>query len=484
MGTQALAPERAALANVTAEEVAGGFAFNLRGDATSDTLELDIFDDVGGSWLFGGVTAKDIRRTLQTNRTASSIVVSVNSRGGDVFDGLSIYEQLVDHPAKVTVRISSLAASIASVIAMAGDDIEIAGPGFVMIHSVSGSARGSSGFIRSIADMMDKAEQAIIDIYAGRTGQSKDDLAAWMKAETYMTAEEAKARGFVDRISPLKGKQKAANARAFAMLNMAGLDNMPDSLRSAIEQGRALTPPAAQNHETPPGEAAENETPITGEEQEMTDFKAIALALGGLENRSEASIEAAIIGEIHNLKTKLTTAAAAAGIFAKLEVASGKSGDEAVGVVLAWKSSHEKLPTLEAENAKLKADNQTAALAKLIDDGRSGAMFQDGKPRLTKAMADKLQEQVTSGVLPLASAKAFVETMPPVAHLDPAELPATRTPPEAGPNALLSNGKSYEQMSPDELADLRASGDEGERQYKNMRQDWQSRGRPKARKAA
>lgn len=210
------------------------------------------------------------------------------------------------------------------------------------------------------------------------------------------------------------------------------------------------------------------------------DLKAIAVALG-LENRSEASLEGAVLGEIQALKAKVGSALP---LVAKLEAATGKSGDEAVGVLLAWKSSHEKLPGVESENAKLKADNDKAALDKLIDDGRSGALFQDGKPRLTKAMADKIREQVTTNILPLASAKAFVETLPPVAHLDPAEAPSPRTPPAAGPNALLHNGKSYEQLSPDERADLRASGSDGEQQYQNMRRDWESRGKPKARQAA
>jgi ATP-dependent Clp endopeptidase proteolytic subunit ClpP len=474
------------LANLSEEEVAGGFAFNLRGDATSDTIEIDVFDNVGGGWLFGGITAKDIRRTLRANRTAKSIEVSINSSGGDVFEGLSIYEQLVDHPGKVKVRVSALAASIASVIAMAGDEIEIAQPGFVMIHRVSGGGRGDAGFIRSIADAMEKAEGAIIDIYAARTGQPREEIQKWMNAETYMTSAEAKERGFVDRIAPVKGKQKLSNQKAFAMLNMAGLSSVPDALRSAIDDARLLAVdpvvPPQSDQTPPPGGAAEN-NPGTGEENNMTDFKAIAVALG-LENRSEASIEGAILAEVASLKNKISASAPALALVAKVEIATGKSGDEALGVLQAWKSSHEQLPTVQTENAKLKADNEKAALDKLIDDGRSGAGFEDNKPRLTKAMADKMREQVTSGVLPLASAKAFVETLPPVAHLDPVERPGTKPVTATGPNGLLHNGKSYEQLVPDDLADLRSSSAEGEAQYQNMRADWISRGRPKARTAA
>lgn len=231
-----------------------GFLFALRGDESSKALELDIFSDIDGSFFaryFGGVSADQVRGVLRANRSAKDIFVNMNCRGGDVTEGLSIYEQLVAHPAHVTVRVSALAASIATVIMMAGDVIEIPETGFIMIHGVSGSTRGSADAVSSFADYMRQANETIANVYAARTEQDIKFVTGLMKngRDNYFNATRAKELGFVDTVVKAKTKSKAT-AQAFAMLNMAGSDDAPAALLSAIEESRAETETELESRES------------------------------------------------------------------------------------------------------------------------------------------------------------------------------------------------------------------------------------------
>ena len=110
-----------------------GAGFSVKAKA-GDEAEILIYEDVGEGW-FGGVTAKQFADELKALGSVKTINLRLNSAGGDVFDGLAIYRRLVDHPAKIVSHIDGLAASIASVIAMAGDEIRISESGFLMIHN-------------------------------------------------------------------------------------------------------------------------------------------------------------------------------------------------------------------------------------------------------------------------------------------------------------------------------------------------------------
>src|SRR5262245_9833255 len=107
-------------------------AFRVRGEGT-ESLEIDIFDAIGPSfWGDEETSAKSVRAELRANKSAKQITVRINSAGGDVTDGMAIYSMLAEHPAKKTVRIDALAASIASVVAMAGDEIVMGEGAFMM----------------------------------------------------------------------------------------------------------------------------------------------------------------------------------------------------------------------------------------------------------------------------------------------------------------------------------------------------------------
>jgi ATP-dependent protease ClpP protease subunit len=176
-----------------------------------DAIELDVYDVVG----LGGdsPTAKQVLDRLAAAKGAKTIELRLNSAGGLVDEGLAMYSILAAHPAKVTVHVDSIAASIASVIAMAGDEIVMAESAMMMIHNPWSLAIGDATEMRKTADLLDKRGGQLAGIYSARTGQPLATVFSDMAAETWMTASEAQAKGYATRIVPSKGI--AARARHF-----------------------------------------------------------------------------------------------------------------------------------------------------------------------------------------------------------------------------------------------------------------------------
>jgi ATP-dependent Clp endopeptidase proteolytic subunit ClpP len=186
----------AAFAGLPSPANRGTFALAITQNDTA--IDLDIFEAVGESMFSPGISAKAVRAKLKGSK--SPINVKINSKGGDVFDGLAIFEMLSEHAAPVTVDITGIAASIASVIAMAGRPIRMAKTATLMLHNPWSITAGEASDLRKTADVLDKSRAALIGVYARRTGQSSDRIAAMMDAETWLTATEAKQLGFADEI--------------------------------------------------------------------------------------------------------------------------------------------------------------------------------------------------------------------------------------------------------------------------------------------
>lgn len=167
--------------------------------------ELWIYEQIGEDWWTGeGVTAKGFARDIAALEVAS-IDLHLNSPGGSVFDGQAIYNAIRNHPAKVTTYIDGIAASIASVIALAGDRVVMADNALFMIHNPFGAVQGTSADMRQMADVLDKVKDTIVGVYDERSHLSADELAAAMDAETWYTAAEAREAGFADEVAaPLK----------------------------------------------------------------------------------------------------------------------------------------------------------------------------------------------------------------------------------------------------------------------------------------
>ena len=187
----------------------GGWSLKAQGDE----LVLYIYDVIGG--FFGGVDAQEISMALDEHPNAASIHVRINSPGGDVFDGVAIASALRRHGAKVYAHIDGLAASAATGVAMAADEVEIAEGGMFMIHNAWTLVIGNRHDLTATHDLLAKVDADINKTYAKRTGATTDQVTEWMDAETWFTAEEAKAAGFVDTIAEEGAQNRAWNLSAY-----------------------------------------------------------------------------------------------------------------------------------------------------------------------------------------------------------------------------------------------------------------------------
>lgn len=184
-----------------------------------DTGELMLYGDISSSsWYGDEVTPKDFKKDLDALGDIKDLNIYINSGGGDVFAGQAIYSMLNRHLASKTVYVDGLAASIASVIAMAGDKIIMPKNAMMMIHNAWTIAAGSKEDFRKLADDMEKIDESIVSVYADKTGLEIDEIKELMNAETWMTAEDAKGKGFVDEIEQEK-KVAASIEGGFFMLN-------------------------------------------------------------------------------------------------------------------------------------------------------------------------------------------------------------------------------------------------------------------------
>lgn len=166
--------------------------------ADGDTT-ISMFDIIGEDGWTGGVTANRISAALRSIGN-KDITVRINSPGGDMFEGIAIYNLLRAHPARVTVEVLGWAASAASIIAMAGDDIRMGLGSFMMVHNAWGVVIGNRHDMREAANLFDQFDAAIADIYAARTGMKRTDIEQLMDAETFMSPAQAVEYGFADAI--------------------------------------------------------------------------------------------------------------------------------------------------------------------------------------------------------------------------------------------------------------------------------------------
>lgn len=167
---------------------------------STDRAEIRIDGEIGGGWFSEDqVTAKQFAKDLKALGKPKALDIYINSPGGSVFDGSAIYSQLKRHAAQKTVYVEGIAASIASMIAMAGDEIVIPENAFLMIHRVSGFVQGDAGDMRQMAEVLEKLESGIVAAYVAKTGRDATEINELMADETWMTGPEAVALGFADR---------------------------------------------------------------------------------------------------------------------------------------------------------------------------------------------------------------------------------------------------------------------------------------------
>ena len=260
------------------------------------TAEISIFDEIG-MW---GVTAKQFISDLKALGDVKDILLSINSPGGSVFDGLAIYNALRSSGANVTVKVMGIAASIASVIAMAGKKIVMPENTFMMVHNPWSFAIGNANDMREMADVLDKLGESLVGTYVSRTGKSAEEVKALLDAETYLTAAEAVDLGFADEMIP--------NVPAKASFE---LDRLPDNVRAMF---LAQQDPQPEPEPTPEPKSDPEPAP----EPEPTPEP---VAVSPLAEQIQASATAAGFAEFSALWALDDTIASPADIKARIDYA-------------------------------------------------------------------------------------------------------------------------------------------------------------------
>lgn len=163
----------------------------------ADEATIYIYDVIDGDW---GVGAKDVIAAINAAGDAKVLNIRVNSPGGDVFEGRAIMEAIKRFDGKTVAHVDALAASAATSIALAADEVVMADGALFMIHNASAMVWGDKTAMRDTANLLEKVEGSIVNDYTTKTGKPTDEVIQMMDAETWMTAQEALDHGFVDSV--------------------------------------------------------------------------------------------------------------------------------------------------------------------------------------------------------------------------------------------------------------------------------------------
>lgn len=204
------------LDNLQRQKMPVSLVANVKNEAAQDA-PLYIYDIISSDW---GVSATDVIAALEARAGAKTLNIHINSPGGDVFEARAIIEAIKRFDGHVVAHIDALAASAATSIALAADEVVMSSGALFMIHNASSMAWGDKHVMRSTADLLEKVELAIVADYTNKTGLPDADVVAMMDAETWMTAQEALDHKFIDRIATKA--EKPANA-----WNLTAFDKAP-----------------------------------------------------------------------------------------------------------------------------------------------------------------------------------------------------------------------------------------------------------------
>ncbi len=249
-----------------------------------DTAEISIFEEIG----YWGVTAQQFAKDLTAlGGNIRQINLHIHSPGGDVFDGIAIYNLLKNHTAKKTVYIDGLAASMASVIAMCGDEIIMPENAMMMIHKPWGIQGGDAEDMRKYADLLDKVESSLLMAYTSKTGKSEEEIAAMLAEETWLNGKECIELGFADKLAePLVAMAQLQSKR------LEDYTKMPNQIKNLFTkpQGNAGTStptnePAQPKEEPKTQATVDNTAQIQAAmNKRNSDIKAVFAPFGAAHN--------------------------------------------------------------------------------------------------------------------------------------------------------------------------------------------------------
>ena len=194
--------------------------FDFRAQAKG--AEIVIYDEIGAF----GIPAKAFLDELKALGPVAELTVRINSPGGSVFDGVAIYNALKRHDAAITVWIDGIAASIASMIAMAGDEVVMPENAMLVLHDPSGLVAGTAADMRAMAEALDRMKAGMVAAYRDKSGRDDAEIEALMQAETWLSAQEAVALGLADRVE--------APVRMAAHFDLSRFRNPPPQLAAIV----------------------------------------------------------------------------------------------------------------------------------------------------------------------------------------------------------------------------------------------------------
>jgi ATP-dependent Clp protease protease subunit len=192
---------------------------NMRAYSKDGEGKLFIYDEIGPDYL-GMIGLKGVQKELDKLGDVQDLRVHLNTVGGDIVEGTGIYNVFKKHPARVNVSVDGAAYSIGSLIAMAGDTIEMAENALMMIHNPWCIAVGDADELRKRAEALDLMREAAVGVYASRTKNPRSKVSAWLDAETWFSADEAIANGFADSKAPNKAMAAKFDPKAKGFRNV------------------------------------------------------------------------------------------------------------------------------------------------------------------------------------------------------------------------------------------------------------------------
>ena len=223
--------------------------------AARKTAELLIYDEIG-AW---GKTSTSLLNDLAALGDLTTINVRINSPGGDVFEALAMHNALTRHPAQIITHVDALCASAATFILLAGDEVRMADNAMLMIHDPWTIAGGNAEAFQKQADLLDAIAEQIVNLYARKTGADPTDIREWMQAETWYTADQALAAGFVDAIdAPMRMAALATHdlSRFKNCPALPGMEPVAMTIETPIET------PETPDVPTPPPAVPESARPL------------------------------------------------------------------------------------------------------------------------------------------------------------------------------------------------------------------------------
>lgn len=398
----------------------------LQGSPVGGTLVLFIYGDIMEDAFFdGAVSARSIAEILSEHPNVAGIEVRINSVGGSAFDGIAIHSVLKQHPAPVAVFVDGIAASAASLVAMAGDTISMGAASQMMIHNARTHTHGDKNELRGTADMLSSIDDQGASLYAAVTGKKHEDVLTLMEAETWFNAAEAVAEGFATDVV------ESLEIAASLDLSTYGFKNVPAMVMAQRQAPPQITaPPKALGESDMPNKILAQAAGL----EETADDAQIAVKIASLSAGAADATKAR--AELKATQEQLST----------LTAAIGEEGDTALGTIAALKESHAKLADNTAElkviAEKAIEDEKVALMKAARDDGRLTA---DGEKFAKTCSLEALKGYLSSlgKVVPIAKN-----------HTPPAKEGTSAVP---NPGGYSHDGKAYAEMSGPEKVAFKAA---------------------------